>query len=138
MTNHRRIVLLDICFIFVTIAIWFRFSFHNWKCENTSFIVWTVIVFYWFFRKTLDHWFITWLQKIFSNLCPLAYSYLDCAFGSVWLLSLWAWRFTGYIWSYESHDWLWSYMLWSLLLWALDSLIIWDFLWLQCSRNFEI
>ena len=54
MTNHRRIVLLDIVFIFATIAIWFRFSFHNWKCENTSLIVWTVVIFYWFFPK--DTW----------------------------------------------------------------------------------
>ena len=104
MTNHHRIVQLYICLIFATIAIWFRFSFHNWKCENTSFIVWTVVVFYWLFWEALDNWFITWLQKIFSNLCPLAYSYLDCAFGSVWLLSLWAWRLTGYIWSYKGYD----------------------------------
>jgi hypothetical protein len=59
MTNHRRIVLLDICFIFATMAIWSRFYFHNCKCENTSFIVWTVVVFYRFLQKTLDHWFIT-------------------------------------------------------------------------------
>ena len=45
MTSHRRIVLLDICFIFATIAFWFRYSFHNWKCENTSFVDLTVVIF---------------------------------------------------------------------------------------------
>ena len=123
-TRYHRIVLLDFCLIFTTIAMCSRFDFHNCKCENTSFIVWTVVVFYRFLQKTLDHWFITWLQKIFSNLCPLAYSYLDCAFGSVWLLSHWAWRFTGYLWLYKGCDWFWFYMLWSFLLRARDLLII--------------
>jgi hypothetical protein len=36
--NHCRIVLLDIRLIFATIIIQFRFSFHNCKCENTSFV----------------------------------------------------------------------------------------------------
>ena len=26
------------------IAIWFRFSFHNWKCENLFIVIWTVII----------------------------------------------------------------------------------------------
>jgi hypothetical protein len=37
-TNHCRIVLMDILLIFATITIQFRFSFHNCKCENISFI----------------------------------------------------------------------------------------------------
>ena len=31
-------------FHFATITIWFRFSFHNWKCENPFIIIWTVII----------------------------------------------------------------------------------------------
>ena len=67
-TIHCRIVLLDICFMSATITIWFRLSFHNWKCENTSFIVWTIVVFDQCFWKTLDHQFIAWLQKDFFKL----------------------------------------------------------------------
>jgi hypothetical protein len=37
-TNHCRIVLMDIRLIFTTITIQFRPSFHNCKCENTSFV----------------------------------------------------------------------------------------------------
>jgi hypothetical protein len=37
-TSHCRIVLIDIRLIFATITIQFRLSFHNCKCENTSFV----------------------------------------------------------------------------------------------------
>jgi hypothetical protein len=57
MTNHCRIVLMDMCLIFSTITIQFRLSFHNCKCENTCLVDYTVVVFLicWLI---LDLWFI--------------------------------------------------------------------------------
>jgi hypothetical protein len=72
MTNHRRIVLLDICFIVATIAIWSRFDFQNCKCENTFFIVWTVVVFDRFLQKTLHHWLYNMTTKGFLELMFLS------------------------------------------------------------------
>ena len=45
MKKHCRTMLLDIRLIFGTITIQFRFSFHNCKCENTSFVAEVVVVF---------------------------------------------------------------------------------------------
>jgi hypothetical protein len=58
-TKYHRIALQDFYLIFMTIAICSRFDFHKCKCENTSLIVWTIVIFYQFLQKTLDHWFIT-------------------------------------------------------------------------------
>ena len=50
LTNLCRIVLMDMCLVFATITIRFRLSFHNCKCENTYFVDYTVVIF----------WFVGW------------------------------------------------------------------------------
>ena len=126
-TNHRRIMLLDICSFLRQLQFGFDsvFTTESVKTPLSSFGLSSSFID--FSERHLTIGLSHDCKRFFLNLCPLAYSYLDCAFGSIWLLSHWTWRFTGFIWFYNSHDWLWSYMLWSLLLWALDSLIIWDF-----------
>ena len=91
MTNHCRIVLMDMCLVFSTITIQFRLSFHNCKCENTYLVDYTVVVFLicWLI---LDHWFIVWLIKVLQDLCSWSLSYLDYAFGYIPPLNLWAWK----------------------------------------------
>jgi hypothetical protein len=36
-----------------TFANWFRFSFHDWKREKSSIVIWTVIIFSLIFWKAL-------------------------------------------------------------------------------------
>ena len=59
-----------------------RFSFHDWKRENFSIVIWTVIVFYWYFE-----WHFTLgLSYGWKDFLNFAYSYFDCA---TWFLFNW-------------------------------------------------
>ena len=107
MTSHRRISQQDILFI-ATIAIWFRFSFHNWKCENPSIVIWTVIIFWkaLTFGLLLSGW-----SGYCSNYVRLYTLTLIAHFDFIWLISHWACKFICYIWYYKGRDWFWFYMI---------------------------